>query len=524
MRASEEKNVEVLRQKTRILEGENLRLIAKVTELLREIFCLKGMAPAAVELNLPKLAEQAAGKLAPTKGSERQGKDERTDEEKKKADEERKLKQRGHGPTLQPTLEIREETFDLDEADKACTSCGGQLAEWDGQADVVEVVDRVPAQWIIKKCTLKKYRCDCGGCVSTADGPQKLIAGGRYTLDVGLQSCVDKFVFHIPIERQVRIAGLVGMTITSQALWDQQWALSTLFAPLIGKIEAYVLGRDVLGADLTGFLHIKKGGALKWQVWQLACPEARFFKMLRSKAAKEGGKVFAIKQEDGTVVVAFKGTAVVDGAPELEKIAREMNFKIAHCWSHARRNVLKAEAEAPAQVDEFLKLVAVLYKIEREVGGDVDAPGGYRKNTDLEALRVARAERSKPATKAIRDWILAQTCIPGGALKKGLDYVAARWKGLIRFLDDPRIPLDNNIAEAGFVGVALGRRNYVGCRSERGMIVATTFYTLFESARLCGAAPDEYIRYAAGVLLDKRSPLLPHEWVAERLAAGVAPS
>ncbi len=518
MRASEEKNVDVLRQKARILEGENERLSTKVTELLRENFALKGMAPTAVELNLPRLAEQAAGKTAPTKGSERRTKG---DDEKKTGEK----NQRGHGPTPQPKLEIREELFDLDEADKACTSCGGLLAAWHGQDDVVEVVDRIPAAWIIKKCTLKKYRCACGGCVSTADGPTKLIAGGRYALGVGLQSCVDKFVFHIPIERQVRIAALAGMKITSQALWDQQWALATLFAPLVGRIQAFILSRDVLGADMTGFLHIKKGGALKWQVWQLACPQARFFKMLRSKAAKEGGEVFAIKKEDGSVVVAFKGTAVVDGAAELEKVARELNFKIGHCWSHARRNVLKAEAEAPAQVAQFLDLVAVLYKIERDVAGDkVDALGGYRKQMDLDALRRARAEHSRPATLAIQKWILAQECIPGGALKKGLDYVAGRWTGLTRFLDDPLIPLDNNIAEAGFVGLALGRRNYVGCRSERGMVVATTFYTLFESARVCGATPDEYIRYAAEALLDGRAPLLPHEWIAERRATHDAPT
>lgn len=518
MRASEERNVDVLRQKTRILEGENERLSLKVTELLRENFALKGMAPAAIELNLPKLAEQAAGKTAPTKGSERRSKGENDNEDTKK-------KQRGHGPTAQPKLEVREELFDLDEADKACTSCGGLLTAWDGQDDVVEVVDRIPATWIIKKCTLKKYRCACGGCVSTADGPAKLIAGGRYALGVGLQSCVDKFVFHIPIERQVRIAALAGMKITSQTLWDQQWALATLFAPLVGRIQAFILSRDVLGADTTGFLHIKKGGALKWQVWQLACPEARFFKMLRSKAAKEGGQVFAMKNDDGTVIVAFKGTAVVDGAAELEKVARELHFKISHCWSHARRNVLKAEAEAPAQVAQFLDLVAVLYKIERNVAGDeVDAPGGYRKQIDIDALRRARAEQSRPATMAIQEWILAQTCIPGGALKKGLGYVAGRWTGLTRFLDDPHIPLDNNIAEAGFVGLALGRRNYVGCRSERGMIVATTFYTVFESARVCGATPDEYLRYAAEALLDGRTPLLPHEWVAQQRATNAAPT
>ena len=73
------------------------------------------------------------------------------------------------------------------------------------------------------------------------------------------------------------------------------------------------------------------------------------------------------------------------------------------------------------------------------------------------------------------------------------------------------------IAEGGFVGLALGRRNYVGCRGDRGLIVETTFYTVFESAR-GGATPDEYIRYAAEALLDGRAPLLPHEWVEGRPA------
>ena len=173
---------------------------------------------------------------------------------------------------------------------------------------------------------------------------------------------------------------------------------------------------------------------------------------------------------------------------------------------------------------EFIDLVAVLYKIERDVAGDVNVAGGYRKQIDLDALRAARNELSRPATKAIEKWILAQKCIPGGALKKGLEYVAARWTGLTRFLDDPRIPLDNNIAEAGFVGLALGRRNYVGCRSERGMVVATTFYTVFETARGCGASPDEYLRYAAEALLYGGQPLLPHEWVAEVRATMDAPS
>jgi hypothetical protein len=42
------------------------------------------------------------------------------------------------------------------------------------------------------------------------------------------------------------------------------------------------------------------------------------------------------------------------------------------------------------------------------------------------------------------------------------------WPGLLRFLDDPRLTLDNNATERALRGVVLGRKNHYGSRSERG--------------------------------------------------------
>jgi len=337
---------------------------------------------------------------------------------------------------------------------------------------------------------------------------------------VALMSCVDKFLFHTPIERQVRQASLVGMRITSQTLWDQQWALAKLLTPLVDKVKAHILSRDWLGADLTPFLHIKKGGASKRQVWQLACPEARYFQMMDSKSVTDGELVFTLKKAEETRL-CFRGVAMVDGAAELTALAKSLGFKVANCWSHARRNVLAANSEAPGQVAQFLDIVGKLYALERRLAGVGEgAPlGGYRKALDLEALRRARDTEGRAIVNELKRWMLAQSCIPGGKLKAGLAYVAARWTDLTKFLDDPRIPLDNNVSEAGFVGVAQGRRNYVGCRTERGMRVATAFYTIVESARVAGAHVEKYLRYATTTLLDQGDPLLPHAWVAANAAA-----
>jgi hypothetical protein len=46
------------------------------------------------------------------------------------------------------------------------------------------------------------------------------------------------------------------------------------------------------------------------------------------------------------------------------------------------------------------------------------------------------------------------------------------WPGLTRFLDDARIPLDNNATERGLRGMVVGRKNHYGSRSQRGTEVA----------------------------------------------------
>ena len=44
------------------------------------------------------------------------------------------------------------------------------------------------------------------------------------------------------------------------------------------------------------------------------------------------------------------------------------------------------------------------------------------------------------------------------------------------------------------------------------MAVATSFYTVVESARVSGVNVDKYLRYAVETLLGGGDPLLPHQW------------
>ena len=72
-------------------------------------------------------------------------------------------------------------------------------------------------------------------------------------------------------------------------------------------------------------------------------------------------------------------------------------------------------------------------------------------------------------------------------------YTSGLWLGLVRFLNNPKIPLDTNGVERALRGVAVGRKNHYGSRSERGTRVAALFYSLMESAKLARVEPREYL-------------------------------
>ena len=93
--------------------------------------------------------------------------------------------------------------------------------------------------------------------------------------------------------------------------------------------------------------------------------------------------------------------------------------------------------------------------------------------------------------------------------------MGAHRKGLQRFLDDPRVPLDNNATERALRGPVQGRKNHYGSRSRRGSEVAALYYTLVESALLNGLDPREYLRTATLAALTGETIPLPHEIAAK---------
>src|SRR5689334_17546128 len=67
------------------------------------------------------------------------------------------------GPTEQPNLPIVEQTFVLDEPDRRCPSCGGDLGVMKDQFEESEMIDVVEVNYRLVKVKQQKYVCKCGG-------------------------------------------------------------------------------------------------------------------------------------------------------------------------------------------------------------------------------------------------------------------------------------------------------------------------------------------------------------------------
>ena len=106
---------------------------------------------------------------------------------------------------------------------------------------------------------------------------------------------------------------------------------------------------------------------------------------------------------------------------------------------------------------------------------------------------------------------LLESALPKSSLGEALSYLLSLWDGLVRFLDDPKIPIDNNATERALRGAVLGRKNHFGSRSQRGTEVAALFYSLVESAKLCDIDPKRYLKEAAVAAIRDRKVLLPHQ-------------
>jgi len=192
---------------------------------------------------------------------------------------------RGHGPTEQLTLERVNLHCELDHADQTCPQCGGGLQPMAGQAERSEMVDVVEVKYQVVEVERQKYVCRCGSAVETAPGPERAVDGGRYSLRFAIKVAFDKYVAHLPLERQARLMRHHGLLISSQTLWDQCWAVTRLLEPTYQALYQRLRAGPVIGLDQTSWPDLEDKSLPPWQMWCLTAPGIVYHRICDDKSA-----------------------------------------------------------------------------------------------------------------------------------------------------------------------------------------------------------------------------------------------
>lgn len=485
-----EQDIEELRRIAHAQQAQIQQLLDLLAAKSREIERLRGK-PGDLQLTLKMLeALQAKAKAATDAVA-------RAEAEQKKRAEERERKQRAErtktGATPQPRLPVIEQVFTLDDADRPCPSCGGDLRPMTGQFEESELIDLIEVRYELVRVKQQKYVCRCGSCVETAIGPERASAGSRYSLAFAIKVVLDKWLDHIPLERQCRILERHGLVVSSQTLWDLANALAHRLKRLDGALAEYVLERPVIGLDQTGWPRLETAGSKPWQMWCLTAPGVVVHRIRDDKSAA----TFT------DLVGDYRGTIVCDALATHGAGARASpGIVLAGCWAHVFRKFEEAKPDHP-EAERALAWIGALYEIDDRAGDDVARRASLRRS-DAAAVLVD-----------LKAWLWEFATLTSLSIGKAAAYTIANWDRLIRFVEDPLVPLDNNATERAIRGPVVGRKNHYGSKSRRGTEVAATLYTVLETAKIHGVNPSAYL-YAAITAADRGVALMPWDFAAAR--------
>ena len=356
----------------------------------------------------------------------------------------------------------------------------------------IERMTYVPAQVRVIEETFPKYVCrNCDKLVQ-APVPKRAFEQTRFDDRLIAGLAVSKFADYIPNYRQEQIFMRSGIKLhrsTMGRLMDQ--AVDALL-PIYDVLNADLKSSSKLLMDETTLAQLMPGtGKTKTCfVWALCRDDRRW------KGNAHPGVAFHFKQSRKgehaeEILDGFNGTLQVDGYAGYNRLTREGReggpIELAYCWAHVRRKYLDVhKATKSDKANQVFELINEIYDIERDLKGQ---PADVR--------RAVRQVESAPLIANLLEFLLqlASQVSMKSTLGQAITYTLKLWDGLVVFLSDGRVEMDNNAVENTIRPIALLRKNALFAGSEIGGRNWAVMASLIGTCRLNGVEPYAYFTW-----------------------------
>jgi transposase len=373
-----------------------------------------------------------------------------------------------------------------------CRCCGSHRLAKVGEV-VTETLDVVPRRWFVRQTVREKLTCRDCETLSEPPAPFHVIPRGRIGASLLAMILFEKYGSHQPLNRQSERYAREGVDLGVSTLADHVGTGAAALAPLHELIRQHVMAAERLHGDDTTVPVLAKGKTITGRLWAYVRddrpfgqgPPAVLFRYSRDRRGEHPEQHLA----------SYVGILQADAYAGFSKLYAPTrhggSITEALCWAHGRRgffelaDLSRARKGPPSPLAlEAVRRIDTIFTHEREING--------RSAADRLAYRRLHMA---PLVDELQAWMRSERprLSRHADVAKAMDYMLKRWPAFTRFLEDGRVCISNNAAERALRGVALGRKAWLFCGSDRGGERAAALYTLIGTAKLNDVDPQAWL-------------------------------
>lgn len=382
--------------------------------------------------------------------------------------------------------------------------------------EVTEVLELLPAELYVKRYVRPKYACPNDKGIVIGMLPDRVIDKGIPSEGVVAQMMVDKYVYGMPLHRQIDKYRRLGVNIPASTASDWMIKGWRHLSPLWELLKMLMLNQKYLQADETPLKVLDrnhKDGIHRGYIWAYNAPVDNLVLFDYRKGRDHSGPKEMLK--------GYAGILQTDGFSVYEKLyANHPHIILVFCMAHARRKFSDALKYAREEATYVLGRMQVLYALEQEMR---DNQVSWEKRTRL------RQEKASPVLKELKDWMTGQfpRTLPKSPLGQAIAYALPRWEGLSAYTMHGQMEIDNNLVENSIRPIAIGRKNYLFAGSHQAADMTAAMYSFTATCKKNGVDEFEWLKDVFERIQSHKQKdlyqLLPNNWEKYRKPQEVSP-
>lgn len=340
-----------------------------------------------------------------------------------------------------------------------------------------------PGSLFVKRIIRPKYARPQEDGIVIGKLPALPIEKGNAGPGLMAQVVIDKYVYHLPLDRQrKKFKNEYDVDFSESWLCDIVKHAAFWIEPVYRTYINCIITSSYLQADETPIPILtrdKKGKTHRGYFWVYHDPLQRMVIFDYRENRSSNGPADFLKE--------FKGTLQVDGYDGYDPIVLRPQMKRAACMDHVRRKFESALNYDAVRAQYALETIKSWYKVEQDARE-------YKLTT--EQRFALRCEKSVPTLKSFKNWLSATAIevLPKSPMGTAVSYALNQWPYFEPFMTDPRIEISNILIENAIRPIAIGRKNYLFNGSHDAARRAAMIYTLVAIAKLHEIDPFLYIQ------------------------------